>query len=138
MADHPPTSASLVDALAYLYFFVAQRGDAAGLTPDERAHIHETLLRWVSFGNQAITGTEIDAAMTSVWKHASGLDGGLGGGQSLDALHSHARTVCAALPDLEHRKAVLYDMASVARADGTVSAGEREIVATVQRLFLQP
>lgn len=126
----PPLS--LVHSLAYLYFFVAEHGDETGLTPPERAHIRDTLLRWLALGASSDSAARVDAAMEVVWRECQSLsDEG-----ALNALYGHVRVVKQALPDVDHRKAVLYDMAAVARADGMIAPGERDLVTMVQKLLL--
>ena len=125
-------TSSLVESLAFVHFVVAEHGDVAGLTPDERARIRETLVRWLALGNAVTPEAQVDAAMDSVWAHLKNISETT----AMEALKGHVGTIRMALPEDDHRKAVLYDMASVSRADGSVTLGERAIVATVQRMLL--
>ncbi len=132
MATTPVPSASLVHSLAYLYFFVAEHGDEAGLTPPEREHIRGTLTRWLSLGSAGESATQVDAAMSAAWRECWSVSDEA----ALNALYAHVRVVKNALPEVDHRKAVLYDMAAVARADGEIAPGERDLVGMVQKLLL--
>lgn len=130
--QHTPTpDDALVEALAFVYFFVAEHGDDHGLTPDERAQITETLARWTALGSTSAT-PRIDPAMDRALSQVKGTSDEA----TLKALHQHARVIRERLTSDDHRKAVLYDMASVSRADGVITPGERELVTMVQRLLL--
>ncbi len=129
-APHPDDP--LVEALAFVYFFVAEHGDDQGLTPDERARIAETLTRWLALGAPASSVGPLDAAMVRALSQVKGMSDEA----TLTALHKHTRTIRTRLTSDDHRKAVLYDMASVSRADGVITPGERELVTLVQRLLL--
>ncbi len=131
--QHTPTpDDALVEALAFVYFFVAEHGDDHGLTPDERVRISETLTRWLALGHAGTSAGPIDSAMERALSQVKGTSDEA----TLTSLHQHARVIRTRLTSDDHRKAVLYDMASVSRADGVITPGERELVTMVQRLLL--
>ena len=132
MSTNPVPSASLVQSLAYLYFFVAEHGDEAGLTPPEREHIRLTLTRWLALGQADHSAVHVEEAMNAAWRECRSASDEA----ALNALYAHVRVVKNALPEVDHRKAVLYDMAAVARADGVIASGERDLVAMIQKLLL--
>ncbi|MBM4365809.1 MAG: TerB family tellurite resistance protein [Deltaproteobacteria bacterium] len=134
MLHTPSPDDALVEALAFVYFFVAEHGDDHGLTPDERVRITETLARWTALGSHSAPGARIEQAMERALPQVKGTSDEA----TLTALHQHARVIRQRLASDDHRKAVLYDMASVSRADGVVTQGERELVTLVQRLLLAP
>jgi hypothetical protein len=131
MSHNRPPQRSLLHSLAFVYLYIAHHGDEVGVTPEEKVAMRAKLLEWAGPGPVADSDA-VDDALLDTWAYFRTLSDVEGRAE----LDTHLGVLRESLTDPLQRKAVIYDMAAVARSDGRVTEGERELVDIVKRVLL--
>ena len=123
-----PLNVEFTRSLAFIYFFLAQNGDADGLTAREVERIIEKVGEWSgSEDGSGEWGAEV-AEIRATWQHFRGLTEE----QESAELLVHANTLRELLPGTDQRALVIEDLVAVAQADGQTSEVEEALITYVR------
>lgn len=134
-----PASPEFTRALAFVYFFLAQNGDAEGLTSEEIERIILKVGEWSGGDGGAAPGGEAGSAESESWA-ATVADvrrtwahfRGLSEDEESAELAAHAAFLREMLPAEDQRALVVDDLIAVAQADGRTSDVEEALISYVR------